>query len=93
MVGSLVAGSWTVGSLKAGFLVVDFLSVAVFVAVSDLIFGGGEENERSIVYEVTLCNIRCTEGETNLNERHLKYAWSYMGNPRHIHSKFTFYRT
>ena len=78
MVGSLVAGSWTVGSLMAGFLVVDFLSVAVFVAVSDLIFGGGEENERSIVYEVTLCYILCTEGETNLNERHLKYPWSWV---------------
>ena len=81
VVGSLVAGSWTVNSLTAGFLVVDFLCVAVFFAVSNLIFGGGEKNERSIVYEVTLCYRLCTGGETNLNERHLKNSWSWVISP------------
>ena len=51
--GSLVAGFLAAGSLVVGSLVVDFLKE--LVAVSDLIFGGGEENKRFIVYELTLC--------------------------------------
>ena len=47
---SLVAGL-AVGSLVVGFL----NDLVAFVAVSDLGVGGGEENERSIVYEVNLC--------------------------------------
>ena len=54
--GFLVAGSLVAGSLVAGSLVVAFLNdLVAFAGVSDLIFGGGEENKRSIVYEVTLC--------------------------------------
>ena len=55
--GSLMAGSLVAVSLVAGFLAVGSLVVdlVAFVAVSDFGFGGAEENERSIVYEVNLC--------------------------------------
>ena len=54
--GSLVAVSLVAGFLAVGSLVVGFLNdLVAFVAVSDFGFGGAEENERSIVYEVNLC--------------------------------------
>ena len=67
MVGSLVAVSLVAGFLAVGSLVVGFLNDLVyiaFVAVSDFGFGGVEENERSIVYEVNLCAIDFSETQS-----------------------------
>ena len=77
--GSLVAGSLVVGSLVTGSLVVGFLNdLVAFAAVSDLIFGGGEENKRSIVCEVTLCYRLLRPNLT------MKGTWKVHGNPRHV---------